>query len=317
VAALSTAAVDALVSGWLDPSVLTDLVKLKTVLTRAAFMAILGGLLYLQKHPMPLDGDAVENPQRLQGGSASVAALGVLLAVVSVPRAAACLVGGLVLVALVVHGKKAPPPTKWLVLLLALSYPWDARAADDALLALGADGAAPTSKWSTEGSSWAGTLISNDGTRTPVFAARIEGRWRSGPLTLAARLDALAEKAGVDIQRPDTYTNLEGWGLASFRLYGPGSIAVAYGLERPAIGLPGEIRHGFLAGVLVGTKERWLLVGVGERQSISEDLCGLAAWRIGALGKTALTGDVAARLVGGKLTYVARTGVQVTLWGEP
>jgi hypothetical protein len=53
VVAVSTAALDAATSSWVDPGILTDPVKLKAMGLKAAFMAIGAMLLYLKTHPLP------------------------------------------------------------------------------------------------------------------------------------------------------------------------------------------------------------------------------------------------------------------------
>lgn len=234
-----------------------------------------------------------------------------LLAAIS-PAGWGAIITAVLFFGLVWYAAKSNP--MGLAVLALLSYPWDARAGD------GGPEDAPPPVFSSEGSTFTGTLLSDAGTRTPLFGARIAARWRHDiwghELQLAGRLDGLAEKAGVDIENPSTYTTVEGMGLISLQIAGPFAAAGVYGLTRPSIGVEGPTRETWLAGALIGTHERWVLVGVGQRRSLGDEPCLMGAWRINAVGKTSVVGDVAARVIGGKLTYVVRAGGAVQLWGR-
>lgn len=217
-------------------------------------------------------------------------------------RVIVSLFGVLFLLILARIGKNKSPGA-WVVLLLLLAPVAHAGGPDI---------------WSSEGMSWTGTTLSDAGTRTPTVGARTEYRLRFLRAQLAVRVDFLAEKDGVDPANPGTYSSIEAFTLASYRVAGPVAVSGIYGVTRPAFGIDGQARSTWAAGALLGDRERWVFVGCGVRRAVSDDLSGIAAWRWRVKDRTSFVGDLVAKQQdAGRLAYQARVGVAVSLWGRP
>lgn len=172
-------------------------------------------------------------------------------------------------------------------------------------------------EFSHESLTGTGFVLSDAGNRTPNFVAREELRLRTGRLQLAVRLDGSAEKAGVDLAEPGTVTTLEGYLLGSYRIVGPLAVSGVYGWTRPSIGVAGPARETWLAGALIGDRNRWLLIGAGKREVVGDDIAAMAAWRVHVAGKTSTTGDVAGIVRDGRLVFQARVNLALSIAGQP
>ncbi len=115
--------------------------------------------------------------------------------------------------------------------------------------------------------------------RTPVFGARLQISVQISRFTLAARLDASAQKDGVSLENPDTHDTAEVYALAAVDVVGPVAIAGLWGSSRPTMGQEGPEQQTVGAGLLIGdgTGELWALLMVGKHEPSGEGLRPLFA----------------------------------------
>lgn len=170
-------------------------------------------------------------------------------------------------------------------------------------------------QFSSEGLTGSGVVATDEGTHTPSFFAREEARYRRGRFQLAAQLTGQSEKAGVSLEDQATVESVEGFLLVSERVVPGGALAGVVGITRASLGTPGPIRRTWLGGALLGTRDRYLLVGVGEREVVAPGLLAMAAFRAHLREKVGVCGDVAGRYVDGRLKYQARAYAYATVWG--
>jgi hypothetical protein len=149
----------------------------------------------------------------------------------------------------------------------------------------------------------------------PVFGTRLQGTYTQGRVTLAARFDSAMQKDKVSADaagEPEMYTTAEFYGLAAFEIFEPVSIAAVAGQTYPTIGEDGPARSTWLAGLLVGTRDRWVLAGVSEHRAVGQGLRPAASWQVKIRYAASLVGDVVVKLEGGRVAdYQVRSGVSV------
>lgn len=291
---LQAAVLFAVADVWLGsgPEALLDPAKRKTLLSRLVFFAVAGALTYMLRNERPTAAHVHACPGDAATSRDCTCACGYYLGPHTPPSI-----------------PRPPTPGLLLVALSLLSLPTLARAEEPADGVFG--------EITHETMTGSGVVLTDAGNRTPNFTAREELRYRVGRLQLAVRLDGSAEKAGVDLAEPGTVTTIEAYALGSYRVIGPVAIAGVWGITRPSIGVPGPARETWMAGALVGTRERWVLIGAGVRRVVGDDVSAMAAWRLKVNGKASAVGDVVGIVHGGRLVYQARAGVAVSIAGKP
>ena len=140
---------------------------------------------------------------------------------------------------------------------------------------------------------WVQYVSSEGKDRVPSFGARLQVSARVSRMLIAARLDASAQKEGVDIENAGTYSTVEGFVLGAVRVTGPFSAAGVWGTTRPSPGETGTERQTWAGGVLVGdgSGEAWIFAAVGKHDAAGEGLRPILALQAPLRDRTSIVGD--------------------------
>lgn len=140
---------------------------------------------------------------------------------------------------------------------------------------------------------WVQYVSSEGQDRVPAFGARLQFSARLSRLLLAAKLDASAQKEGVDIEAAGTYSTVEGYILGAARVVGPFSLAGVWGVTRPTPGETGAERQTWAGGLLVGdgSGEAWIFAAVGHHDAAGDGLRPILALQMPLRDRTSIVGD--------------------------
>lgn len=141
---------------------------------------------------------------------------------------------------------------------------------------------------------WVQYVSSEGKDRVPSFGARLQVSALVSRLLIAARLDASAQKEGVDIQNAGTYSTVEGFILGAARVAGPFSAAGVWGTTRPSLGESGGTeRQTWAGGLLVGdgSGEAWIFAAVGQHDAAGKGLRPILALQAPLRDRTSIVGD--------------------------
>lgn len=157
---------------------------------------------------------------------------------------------------------------------------------------------------------WVQYVSSEGKDRVPSFGARLQVSARLSRLLIAARLDASAQKEGVDLDNAGTFSTIESYLLGAVRVAGPVSVSGLWGVTRATPGETGPERQTWGGGLLVGdgSGEAWLFAGVGQHDLAGEGLRPLLALQFPLRERTSMVGDA----VLGK-GWQARGGIAVRI----